>query len=403
MEMRPILSALTHHKTGTLLVALQIAVSLAIIVNAMFIIAARVEKINRPTGMDNHNLIAVSLRGVGTDYDAGANIQRDLDMLRQLPDVRSATIISHIPLSGSGSGTGMRTVPDENLTPTSTARFQLDEHGLETLGANLVRGRNFYPEEIQSSIPGQTQSGTPEVVIVTQALADALFPDDDALGKTIYWGGGDGSTIIGIIDHMQGSWVSWDALDRNLFQPSLRVRTTVNYMVRSKPGRRDALIPVVEAELIKQNRNRVIRYVQSHDDIIKRSYELDRTMANILLTVIILLIGLTALVIVGLASFFVSQRTKQIGTRRALGATRFDILRYFLVENWMITTLGAIVGCLLTVVVSYWLETSFSLPRLDWRYLATSVLVLWAVSQFAAYWPARRATNVPPAIATRTV
>lgn len=403
MEIRPILSALTHHKTGTVLVALQIAVSLAIIVNAMFIIAARVEKINRPTGMDNHNLIAVSLRGVGTDYDAPANIQRDLDMLRHLPDVQDATIISHIPLSGSGSGTGMRTVPDENLTPISTARFQTDEHGLDTLGANLVRGRNFYPEEIEYSTPGQTEAETPKAVIVTQALADALFPDDDALGKTIYWGGGDASAIIGIVDHMQGSWVNWDALDHNVFLPRVRTRSSVHYMVRSKPGRRDALMPIVEAELVKQNRNRVIRYVQSHDDIIKRSYELDRVMANILLTVIILLIGLTALVIVGLASFFVSQRTKQIGTRRALGATRFDILGYFLVENWMITTLGAIGGCVLTVVVSYWLETSFSLPRLDWRYLAFSVLVLWFVSQFAAYWPARRATNVPPAIATRTV
>jgi putative ABC transport system permease protein len=126
-------------------------------------------------------------------------------------------------------------------------------------------------------------------------------------------------------------------------------------------------------------------------------------MTNILITVIILLVGLTALVITGLASYFVSQRTKQIGTRRALGATRLDILRYFLLENWLITTAGAIGGCLLTVGVGYWLETSFDLPRLDFRYLGASILVLWVVSQFAAYFPARRATNVAPAVATRSV
>ncbi len=58
---------------------------------------------------------------------------------------------------------------------------------------------------------------------------------------------------------------------------------------------------------------------------------------------------------------------------------------------------------MLTVAIGYWLETSFELPRLDWRYLAVSIVVLWFVSQFAAYWPARKATRIAPAIATRTV
>ncbi|MCB1694106.1 MAG: FtsX-like permease family protein, partial [Pseudomonadales bacterium] len=160
---------------------------------------------------------------------------------------------------------------------------------------------------------------------------------------------------------------------------------------------------VLESNLIKQNRNRVIRWVRSETQIMKRSYQLDRVMAGILSIVIALLIGLTALVIVGLASYFVSQRTKQIGTRRALGATRQDILKYFLLENSLITALGALLGCVLTIAVSYWLETSFDLPRLDWRYLVASVLALVVVSQFAAYWPARRATNIEPATATRTV
>ncbi|MEX0941989.1 MAG: FtsX-like permease family protein [Pseudomonadales bacterium] len=402
METGPIVRALLHHKTGTFLVALQIAVSLAIIVNAMFIINARIEKMNRPTGMDVANLIAISIRSTGDDSDGLADIRRDLDFLRYHPDVDQATVINHFPLSGSGSGTGLRTLPDENVTPTSTARYQLDEYGLETLGANLVRGRNFRPEEVQMRSPGD-EPQTAEVVIVTQALGDELFPQQDPLGNVVYWGNMEPATIIGIVDHMQGSWVNWDGLDRNLFHARVSAQNFVRYLVRSRPGRRDALIPVLESELFKLNRNRVIREVSAHEDIVARSYELDRAMTNILIAVIILLVGLTALVITGLASYFVSQRTKQIGIRRALGATRMDILRYFLVENWLITTLGAIGGCLLTVGVGYWLETSFDLPRLDWRYLGASILVLWVVSQFAAYWPARRATNIAPAVATRSV
>jgi putative ABC transport system permease protein len=115
------------------------------------------------------------------------------------------------------------------------------------------------------------------------------------------------------------------------------------------------------------------------------------------------LIGLTALVIVGLASFNVTQRTKQIGTRRALGATRTDIIRLFLVENWLVTTAGAVLGALLTVGVAYWMEVSFEMPRLDWNYVPAGIAVLWLLSSLAVIEPARRAASVSPAVATRSV
>ena len=79
MEIHPILSALRHHKTGTVLVALQIAVSLAVIANALSIINQRVEKITRPTGIDVPNIIVAEVRGFRADYDSPAAITRDLD------------------------------------------------------------------------------------------------------------------------------------------------------------------------------------------------------------------------------------------------------------------------------------------------------------------------------------
>ena len=126
-------------------------------------------------------------------------------------------------------------------------------------------------------------------------------------------------------------------------------------------------------------------------------------MAIILGIVITLLIGLSALVIIGLSSFHVTQRTKQIGTRRALGARRVDIIKQFMLENWIITTAGAVSGAILTVVVAYWLEASFQLPRLDWSYLPFGIVILWILSTLAVIEPARRAGSVPPAVATRSV
>ena len=358
---------------------------------------------NRDTGMDTKNIVVTSIRTINSEDDVEAGIKADLAKLRSLPQVLNATIINQVPLSGSGSSTGMRTKPDENVTSVSTARYELDEHGLETLGANLVSGRNFYPEEIQTFVPGKSERGPASQVIVTQALADKLFPEQDALGKTIYWHDMEPTTIIGIVDRMQGSWVNWDGLDRNLFQPGITASQSIKYLIRSKPGQRDQLVPLIEETLAELNRNRVIRYVRTHEDIVKKSYSLDKVMTYVLVSVIVLLISLTALVIVGLASYMVNQRTKQIGTRRALGATRMDIIRYFLVENWIITTFGAIGGCILTSIVGYWLETSFELPRLDYSYLLITVVALWVLSQLAAYLPAVRAANIAPAIATRTV
>jgi putative ABC transport system permease protein len=174
-------------------------------------------------------------------------------------------------------------------------------------------------------------------------------------------------------------------------------------MIRIEPGRRDELIPVIEQTLGESNRQRVVKSVKALEDLAARSYRRDRGMAIILAVVISLLIGLTALVIIGLTSFHVTQRTKQIGTRRALGARRIDIIHQFMLENWLITTAGAVLGAILTVMVAYWLETSFELQRLDWRYLPAGIAVLWVLSSLAVLEPARRAASVPPAVATRSV
>ena len=202
---------------------------------------------------------------------------------------------------------------------------------------------------------------------------------------------------------MHGSWVNWDKLANVVIQPGKPAYTTNAYIIRVEPGMRDELMPVVEQKLGESNRQRVVKSVRQLEEMAARSYRRDRGMAFILSVVISLLIGLTALVIVGLSSFHVTQRTKQIGTRRALGARRMDIIKQFVLENWLITTAGAVLGVMLTVVVAYWLEVSFELPRLDWRYLPPGIVTLWVLSFLAVIEPARRAASVPPAVATRSV
>jgi putative ABC transport system permease protein len=135
----------------------------------------------------------------------------------------------------------------------------------------------------------------------------------------------------------------------------------------------------------------------------KLLYRDDRNMGIFLITVTALLLAVASLGIFGLATFNVSARTKQIGTRRAVGARRADIVRYFMVENGLITTAGIVVGCALALAIGYWLSLQYQLPRLDLYYLVGGVLALWLIGQAAAWQPARRAAAVSPSVATRTV
>lgn len=402
MGFRPMISALMRSKTGPALVALQIAVTLAIVINSLFIILQRVEKMNRPTGIDVDNVIVVYVRGFGADFDVVASIGNDIDLIKSIPGVVNATVSNQVPLSGSGSATGLRSVPDETIEAVATGRYRWSVDGLDALGVELTRGRNFYAEEVDYVLPASNPRAPPSV-LVTQALADAFFPGEDALGKTLYWGSMEPSTIVGIIGHMHGSWVSWDKLGNIVVQPGKPAFGTNKYIIRTEPGMRDQLLPVIEEKLAASNRMRVINRVRTLEELAANSYRMDRGMAVILGIVISLLITLTALVIVGLSSFQVAQRRKQIGTRRALGATRLHIVREFMLENWLVTTAGALLGAALTLGIAYWLETAFGLPRLDWRYLPAGIGILWLLSTLAVIEPARRAASVPPAVATRSI
>ena len=129
----------------------------------------------------------------------------------------------------------------------------------------------------------------------------------------------------------------------------------------------------------------------------------DRSMAWLMVAVCVALLIVTALGIVGLASFWVQQRTRQIGVRRALGATRGQILRYFQTENFLLATLGIVLGMILAYGINQLLMGRYELPRLPLMYLPAGALVLWLLGQVSVFGPARRAAAVPPAVATRSV
>jgi putative ABC transport system permease protein len=403
MEIRPILSALMRSKVSMVLIGLQVALTLAIVCNALFIIGQRLDNMNRPSGMNEADTFVIGSSGFGQGFDARAVQLADLAVLRQLPGVADATTTNSVPLSNGGWSTGINLKPQQTTSTASTALYLVDSHALDTFGFKLVAGRNFKPEEITSTTFGDRVQ--PASIIVSKALADQLFPDGDALGKQVYLDQDPPtSTIVGVVERMQQPWVGSDSIEYATLVPTyMPYGNYTRYLVRAEPGRRDEVMKSVEKALGEANPSRIVGRMRSMEEMRAEAYAGDRAMAVILGAVIVALLAVTALGIVGMASFWVAQRTRQIGTRRALGATRFDILRYFQTENFIITTLGLVAGGILAYALSLWLMQTYQAPRLPWYYVPVGFLSLWLLGQLAVLGPALRASRVPPAVATRSV
>lgn len=403
MEFGPIWRAMLRNKTGAMLIALQIAVTMAIMVNAVSIMQERSRMMARPSGIDEHNIFAISSIGFAEDFNERATIEADLAALRAMPGVVDAIQTNSMPLSDGGWSMGVKTEPGEDVDGPEVAVYFVDEHGLNAFGLNLLAGDNFSATDIQWREMSDTS--WPDKTIITRATAAALFPDDpdSALGKTVYIADEEPRTITGIIERMQAPWNGWDGVERVMLTPNHTLFGATRYIIRTEPGKRDELMPLVEKFLAESNKSRIVRSMRTMDETRERSYRADSSMIKILTFTIILLIAITSLGIVGLASFSVNRRTRQIGTRRALGATRAAIMRYFLTENFLISLVGVCIGAALTVGLNIIMIETFSLTRVAWYLVPVAMLLLLAVGQAAVYGPARRASSVPPAVATRTV
>ena len=403
MEIGPIWRAMMRNKTGAILIALQIAVTMAIMVNAISIMQERGRLMARPSGIDENNIFTISSVGFDENFNERATIEEDLTALRALPGVVNAIQSNSVPLAGGGWNMGLQTEPGDDIEGPSVAIYFVDEHGIDTYGLNLQAGENFSATDITWRELSDT--AWPEKAIITWSTAQALFPDDPdgALGKTVYVSGDKPMTITGIIEQMQAPWSGWDGVERVMLTPNHTLFGGTRYIIRTEPGRRDELMPQVEKLLAESNKDRIVRSMRTMDETRERSYRGDASMIKILTFTIILLIAITSLGIVGLASFSVNRRTRQIGTRRALGASKAIILRYFMTENFLISLVGVLFGAALTVGLNIIMIEAFSLTRIAWYLVPVAMLMLLIVGQAAVFGPARRASSVPPAVATRTV
>lgn len=403
MKSRSARFAIYRKKSGAVLIAVQIAVTLAILSNAMALIVDRLSWSARLTGIDEANIFFIYATSADKPPSFTALQSSDLALLRSIAGVANTYATNSFPLEGGGWSMSADLEADQKTPSAHISYYFGDEQALDTLGVKLIAGRNFNASEIVDRDGSTAPPAT--AIIITRALAQRLFPRGDALGRSIYTETKDPSPIIGIIDRLQGPFVAATGFmstftENSVLAPFRPLSESSTYVVRTKPGSLNGVMKAAQSKLEGINGTRIIS-ARSMGEVRARAYRSNRGLTLLLGAVAFILVAVTAFGMAGLTSYWVAQRRRQIGIRRALGATRLAILRLFQKENFLIALSGVLVGILLAVALNIWLIGRFEMVRLDPAYVIGNGMVMLLLGQVAILWPAMRAAQVPPALAIR--
>ena len=410
MDILPILTTLRRHKLITFLLLLEIALTCAIVCNSLFMIVHRVQHMNMQSGIAEHQLVLIQQAPIKPLPDRFARAREDLATLQQLPGVEAVAITNQVPFQGESSNGNVMLSPTQPHRTLSAGTY-FGENLMPTFGLQLLKGRDLQPDDyadvdvVLAALAHGDGNGFPMPTLISQAMATRLWPQQNPLGKLIWLAPTASFRVVGVVATLARA----NAYNGATAQYSMIVPVRMgagkdqSYLLRTRPQDRQRVLAAAVAALQRIDPERVVTRTRTFDEVRSEFFQNDRAMEAMLFGVIAAVLLVTGLGIVGLASFWVAQRRKQIGIRRALGATRADILRYFQTENFLIVTFGIAFGMLLAYGINLLLMLHYELPRLPWVYLPAGAVALWLIGQLAVLAPALRAAAVPPAVATRSV
>lgn len=406
IEFGPILATWRRHKLIAILLVVLVAFTCAIVCNVAFMIQQRATLMDLPSGADGDKLVMIQ----SIDLDRTANeIERhntDLAALQTIPGVESAAAVDALPFNGNNWTNGVRTSPEEqDGVKASASAFNGTPGELQTLGLHLVAGRDFSHDEYIPLDSAHGYDGLEHVsaVIITKSLAEHLFPGKSAVGRSIYIYQNP-MRIVGVVDHLLRPNVgTGNDNDYSAMFPMLPDTRDVTYVLHTSSQERQRVLMRANDVLYQLDVNRVLRNAETFAQMRMNYFQGDRTMISLLVSSALGLLLVAALCITGLANFWVQQRTRSIGIRRTLGATRTSILGYFQTENFLIVTAGVMLGVILAIGLHLLLMEHYQLPRLPLWYLLIGAVALWILGQLAVLPPAIRASKVQPVVAMRSV
>jgi predicted permease len=378
------------------LVVLQVALSLVLFCSAALLSRSLFNVLSVDPGFDANGLVAFSVNpsSVGYEGDRLAVFERTLlERVRALPGVTRAAAASALPLLGGAGSTFVHTGEETDRTRILIDEVSVDEAYFATLGLSMRSGRAFDHRDVD---------GAPEVCIVNEALARALAPRGETVGVMLgYEGRRPGVQVVGVVrDTRQESLKAGPV--PTLFRPRAQARYgTTGILIRTAtPGAMTAAAVTALAKDV--DAGVAVTRFGTVAEFARAALVRERMLAGLSLV----FAGLSALLAVmglfGITSFNVVRRTREIGIRLALGATRAAVQRAVLGEVAALAGAGATIGLSVFVAGSHVLRSQlFDVTPTDPRAMAVATVALVVLAGLAGLLPARRASRVDPAVTLR--
>ena len=350
MEIRPILLSLKHNKFFSGIIIVQAALAFLALYVSTSDTFFTLKEWNKPSGLPLEEVISARSRVYG-DVDMNSLIARDIEALLSVPGVAAVTANRNRPTEAPRAST-VYLSPEEDALSEVTNVFEMDQHALAVLQLELIEGRDFTPADV---FRGENHTGGASVVMLSEDMAKALFEGGSPIGKAVYLEkGGSPVYVIGTYSnflnggHLNRLGKSYHSIIRP--QVTWRDGDSPDYLIRIEPGVAHSITEDITSALYNVNSlNRYVSNVEPLTRVLKRMYDGRSSDAAVLLGVSLMLILIASLGTTGLIAFFINQRQKQIGIRRALGATNWLVIRYFLVENSILVLTGLVLGLGLTL------------------------------------------------------
>jgi putative ABC transport system permease protein len=388
----PILRAISHKPAAAVLIILEVGFGFAVAVQAVNLGRwfARVHA--DPSGIDENVFVVCSESAAPERERTDADRERDRDMavLNGTPGVVVVAPVRRAPMArgvfASPVRDGGRTFVFWPLDGTRTR---------DALGVPLVEGRDLTAGDVGRD---------PEPVLVDRDAAELLAPGESALGRTFeLTGRARRVRVVGVTASFRAiSAFAPYAHDTMIVPDEVGSLRSSAFVVRTEPGATPNAMAEARTRLAAANPDRALVMTAMPDmrEDVDRSARGGAAIFNLMVVVIILVVlsGTFAMV-----SYLVAERTKQIGMRRALGATRRDIIKFFLQENELLTVFGILLGLPLTYGLNLLARVAQPDLYMDWQSVALAVLIFICTGHAAAIIPALRAANVPPTVATKSV
>lgn len=405
MEILHILKILKRSKAIAILIILQVAITLAIVSNSVFITANVLDNWLIEANLDEHEIINIWTTAYDDNLEPRQLIEDDIQRLKNIEGVNLVTPTKEHVLELNIYRSRVFTSVDKDAKPIEVGLFDTNLDGSEILGINLISGRNLTALDL---VEGHYQN-TPQTaanVLVSEDMAKSLFPDGNALGATFYINGNrEPAKIVGIYNNiMLGEMAVYGQVEyHSIIRPQVKYgqNALFYYMARIDPNMGEEILQKIEDVLYEQP-GRYVQGVEFAARAKKRLWDGRSSFAFTMLGISFIGICITAMGIVGLVTFSVSLRKKEIGTKRALGATKSQVIRYFLIENSILALLGMTLGVILSLYLNLLLVDRFNnggLIQLD--YCIYIACFIWSICLMAVYFPARKAANIAPEIITR--